>query len=339
MSGTSLDGLDICYVRFEKADQWKYEILKAETLPYNDIWEDKLRNAVHLNAVDFCQLNVDYGFYLGQKVQEFIQKHQISNIDVIASHGQTIFHQPHHYFTTQIGDGRAIKEVTGITTIYDFRSQDVIKGGNGAPLVPIGDHLLFSEFDACINLGGFSNISFEKEGKRIAFDICPVNIVLNQYAKILGFDYDQDGLLAQEGKVDNDVLNALNKLEFYRLSHPKSLGTEWLIDFFLPHLTNLNPKDIFATCTQHASTQIAEVLNKNNFKKVLFSGGGAYNSYLMNLIKAQTETEIIISDNVITDFKEALIFALMGVLRLRNEVNILSSTTGSKENHSSGLLV
>ena len=271
MSGTSLDGLDICYVHFTKQTKWSYKILSAETIPYNVDWENRLRNAVNVSASEFCQLNSDYGFYLGHCVQDFIKKYQIPNVDLIASHGQTIFHQPQNFYTTQIGDGRAIKEVTGITTIYDFRSQDVIKGGNGAPLVPIGDQLLFSEFDACINLGGFSNISFDENGQRIAFDICPVNFVLNRYAKLLDYHYDNGGKLARKGHVDEHALELLNDLEFYKQSYPKSLGSEWVDQYFFKIIQNLSPIDALATCTKHASQQISNVINQHHFTKVLFS--------------------------------------------------------------------
>ena len=179
MSGTSLDGLDICLAEFEKHDHWTFQILKAETLPYSEEWEKKLRDSIHLSAEDLLALHSDYGFYLGRQVRAFINQHQLENIHLIASHGHTVFHQPKKKFTLQIGDGRAIKLEAGIPVIYDFRSQDVLMNGNGAPMVPIGDELIFSEYSACLNLGGFSNISLQYGGKRIAFDIAPVNIVLN----------------------------------------------------------------------------------------------------------------------------------------------------------------
>ena len=340
MSGTSLDGLDICCATFQKEDSiWKFKIQHAETLSYSTIWEEKLRNSIHLEAEELLALNSEYGFYLGEKVQEFIDKYSLKNIDLIASHGHTVFHQPQKKFTLQIGDGRAIKILNKIPVVYDFRSQDVLMGGNGAPLVPIGDELLFSDFDACLNLGGFSNISFKKEGKRIAFDICPVNIVLNKFAQLLHEKYDENGNFAKNGIINQEILASLNSIKFYQKTPPKSLGIEWVNEHIFPKLSTETPENVLATCTEHAADQIAKVFNDFNLKNVLFTGGGTYNSYLLERIQRKTETEIIVPEKGIIDFKEALIFALMGVLRFNNEINVLSSATGSSENHSSGIVI
>lgn len=340
MSGTSLDGLDICYVNFTKEENtWDYKILHSETISYSQHWEEKLRNAINVSATDLLTLNSEYGFYLGKRVQEFIDQNNLQHVDVIASHGHTVFHQPQNKFTLQIGDGKALKIITALPVVFDFRSQDVLMGGNGAPLVPIGDELLFSEFDACLNIGGFSNISFKKDGKRIAFDICPVNIILNQFSKILGKEYDENGELAKSGTVNFEMLSLLNSLSFYQENAPKSLGAEWINENVLPLLKNESPENILATFTEHAAFQIADVLARFKIEKVLFTGGGTYNAYLIERIKNKTSSEIIIPENELIDFKEALIFALMGVLRLTNENNVLSSATGSRADHCAGILV
>lgn len=340
MSGTSLDGLDICLVKFIKSNHgWNYEILQAETFPYSQHWETQLRRAIFLNAEELLALNSEYGFYLGKCVEEFIQRNSLQNIDLISSHGHTIFHQPQRKFTLQIGDGRAIKIINKTPVVYDFRSQDVLMGGNGAPLVPIGDELLFSEFDACLNIGGFSNISFKKEEKRIAFDICPVNIVLNQYAQSLGKEYDENGDFARKGNINIDILSALNSLEFYKKNPPKSLGIEWVNEEIFQILKGETSENILSTFTEHAAFQIAETFNENKLKKILFTGGGTFNTFLIEKIKEKTDSEIIIPEKKLIDFKEALIFAFMGVLRMNNEINILSSTTGSSSNHCSGILL
>jgi anhydro-N-acetylmuramic acid kinase len=341
MSGTSLDGLDVCYASFEKNENsvWDFEILCAETFAYPEIWEQKLHNSINLNSEELLALNSEYGFYLGEKTKEFIHKFSLKNVDIIASHGHTVFHQPDKKFTFQIGDGRAIKILTQIPVVYDFRSTDVLMGGNGAPLVPIGDKLLFSQFDGCLNIGGFSNISFEKNDKQVAFDICPVNIVLNKFAKLLGKNYDENGDFARSGKINDSTLKALNSLEYYTKNPPKSLGIEWVSKNILPILKDENPENILATFTNHAAMQIANILEKNNLKKVLFTGGGTHNLYLLESIKNLTKTEIIIPDEKLINFKEALIFAFMGVLRISNEINVLSSATGSFQNHSAGLVV
>lgn len=339
MSGTSLDGLDICLARFEKQNSvWKFKILQAETLPYSEKWENVLRNSIQLSGEELLELHSEYGFYLGNATKNFIKKYSLQNIDVIASHGHTVFHQPLRKFTLQIGDGRAIKIETGLPVVYDFRSQDVLMGGNGAPLVPIGDELLFSEYDACLNLGGFSNISLKLNHKRIAFDIAPVNIVLNKLAQNFNQNFDKNGDLAKQGTIISELLEKLNSLEFYSLSHPKSLGIEWCNENVFPLFKGLDSKDLLATFTEHAAQQISTIFNLYQLKKVLFTGGGTYNSYLIEKIKQKTSSEIIIPEKELIDFKEALIFAFMGVLRMSGEINVLSSATGSSSDHSSGII-
>ncbi|WP_435525252.1 anhydro-N-acetylmuramic acid kinase [Chryseobacterium indoltheticum] len=339
MSGTSLDGLDICFAKFWKENShWKFEIIKAETIPYPKVLEEQLRNSIYLSSQDLLALNSEYGFYLGKITHDFIKRNQLSDIDLIASHGHTVFHQPQRKFTLQIGDGKAIKLQTQIPVIYDFRSQDVLLGGNGAPLVPIGDELLFSDYDACLNLGGFSNISFKINDKRIAFDIAPVNIVLNKLVEEFGQNYDENGDLARKGNIDLRLLKQLNSLEFYAQSHPKSLGIEWCNANVFPLFSEIENLDVLATFTEHAAEQISKIFNIHQFNKVLFTGGGTYNQFLIEKIKSKTNTEIIIPEKQIIDFKEASIFAFMGVLRLNNETNVLASATGSSHNHSSGII-
>ena len=339
MSGTSLDGLDICYAKFQNITNWEFEILKTETIPYSIEWKNRLQNAILLSAEDLLALDKEYGFYLGEKTQEFISKNNITDLDFIASHGHTVFHQPQRKFTLQIGDGRAIKLTTKKPVIYDFRSQDVLMGGNGAPLVPIGDELLFSQYDACLNLGGFSNISLQKNHQRIAFDISPVNVVLNYFAEKLGKNYDENGDFARNGAINFKILEKLNALTFYQKPAPKSLGVEFVNSEVFPLLKDEIPENIIATFTEHIAEQIAKVFNDNQLKTVLVTGGGTFNTYLLEKIRGKSQTELIVSDENIINFKEALIFAFMGVLRLRNEVNVLCSATGSSENHCSGILV
>ncbi|REC74606.1 anhydro-N-acetylmuramic acid kinase [Chryseobacterium elymi] len=338
MSGTSLDGLDICFAAFEKKESWNFQILKAETLPYSQNWEKKLRSSIHLSSEELLELHSEYGFYLGRKVREFIDHNHLENIDLIASHGHTVFHQPKKKFTLQIGDGRAIKIETGLPVIYDFRSQDVLMGGNGAPLVPIGDELLFSAYDACLNLGGFSNISLKQDQKRIAFDIVPVNIVLNRLANKFNKNFDENGDLARKGSIDQDLLKRLNSLDFYYQPHPKSLGIEWCNETIFPLLEGIKTEDAIATFTEHVAQQISNIVNLYCLRNILCTGGGSYNTCLIEKIREKTEFTVIIPERQIIDYKEALIFAFMGVLRIKNEINVLSSATGSTGDHSSGIL-
>ncbi|PIE50291.1 MAG: anhydro-N-acetylmuramic acid kinase [Flavobacteriales bacterium] len=339
MSGTSLDGLDICHVEFWKEESWHFHIINSETITYPSDWLTKLKDAIHLKSEDLLALDVAYGFYLSNAVLEFRRRYQIQKIDIIASHGHTVFHQPERKFTLQIGDGRAIKTQNPFPVVYDFRSQDVIFGGNGAPLVPIGDELLFGEYDACLNLGGFSNISFRRENKRMAFDICPVNIVLNALAQQLHCPFDKNGELAKKGEINNNILTQLNQLKFYHQQPPKSLGIEWVLEHINPIINRLTPENALATFTQHCVEQIEIIFKKYHIKNCLITGGGAYNQHLIHSLQSKTDTQIIIPDAQIIEYKEALIFAFMGVLKLRNESNILASATGSPENHCSGILV
>ncbi|SFH77292.1 anhydro-N-acetylmuramic acid kinase [Halpernia frigidisoli] len=340
MSGTSLDGLDICYAKFSLKDLiWNFEILEAQTIPYSSNWKEKLEEAINLSATDLLELNSEYGFYLGDQIAEFIVLKKIKEINLISSHGHTVHHQPEKKFTCQIGDGRAIKIKNNFPVVYDFRSQDVLLGGNGAPLVPIGDEILFSKYEACLNLGGFSNISFKEKGKRMAFDISPLNIVLNHFSEKLGKKFDDKGEIAKAGIVNQSILQHLNNLEFYKNTTPKSLGFEFVKNEIFPLLKNDSAENILATFSEHAADKIAEILNKFKINNVLLTGGGTYNDFLLEKIRSKTDCKIIIPENKIIDFKEALIFGFMGVLKLRGENNVLCSATGSLHDHSSGILI
>ena len=342
MSGTSLDGIDMVCVDFDfSEDQLKWDIIATSFFEYDNEWRYKLTHAHLLSATDLLSLDVAFGQYLGHKSNAFIQEQNLSEIDAIASHGHTIFHQPHKKFTLQIGHGAHIQAITNLKVISDFRSQDVALGGQGAPLVPIGDELLFSEYNACVNLGGFANISFnDSTGKRIAFDICPVNFVLNSLCREIGLDYDFNGEIAAKASVDSNLLKELNSLSFYQETAPKSLGREWVENYMDSILNNTSIliESKIATFTEHVAYQITKVLNKNQLNPVLFSGGGAKNLTLISRLKNQTTSEIIMANNQITDYKEALIFALLGALKLRGEINILSSVTGASRDSSGGII-
>lgn len=339
MSGTSLDGLDIIFTRiFRVDDSYDFKIVVAETIHYSEEWENNLRNAFNYSKENIQELDIHYGVYLGEAVNCFIEKHKITEIDFIASHGHTIFHKPNEGYTLQIGDGEILSNTTGLKVICDFRTQDVDLGGQGAPLVPIGDKLLFSDYNYCLNLGGFANISFEKNKNRVAFDICPVNIVMNYYTKQLGFNFDKDGEIARAGKVDSQLLDELNNLSFYKAPIPKSLGFEFVKEIIFPIIENkqLAINDVLRTFVAHVVIQISNCLDNKSTSKMLVTGGGAFNEFLMNELKKATNCSVIIPSNEIIDNKEALIFALLGVLRSENQVNCLSSVTGATKSHSSG---
>lgn len=339
MSGTSLDGIDLAYINFTlNNDKWNYQILESETVSYSEDWLNKLKIAVNFSEENLFGLNEDYTELLGNIIKSFIDKHKIKNIDAVCSHGHTILHQPQNGFTLQIGNLPKIAKITQEKVVCDFRVQDVKLGGQGAPLVPIGDRILFSEYDYCLNLGGFSNVSFEDTSKRIAFDISPVNTVLNFYANKLGLDYDDKGKIARSGKVNSDLLKELNALNYYKKSFPKSLGFEFVKEIVLPLIEKYSIliEDKMHTFIEHIALQTSLAL-PNKTGKILITGGGAYNDFLIDRMQFHLPNiKIIIPDNKTLEFKEALIFALLGVLKLRNEINVLSSVTGAKKDHSSG---
>ncbi|MDP3313059.1 anhydro-N-acetylmuramic acid kinase [Lutibacter sp.] len=339
MSGTSLDGVDLVFVQFNLQNNlFDFEIKASETVSYSKLWEKKLRNAFNASKIEVEGLNFEYGQLLGELINGFITKNNCTNIDFIASHGHTIFHKPNEGYTLQIGDGQTICNITNHKVVCDFRTQDVAFGGQGAPLVPIGDKLLFSEYEFCLNLGGFANISFEKNNQRIAFDICPVNIVLNHFSNLLGFPFDAEGKLASEGTLNENLLFELNEMDYFKKPIPKSLGFEFIKENVFPIINKyqISIKDILKTYVAHSTQQIANCLDNKTISKVLVTGGGAFNTYLIKELKLLTKTTIIIPDNKVVNFKEAMIFAFLGLLRSENKVNCLSSVTGAKYDHSSG---
>ncbi len=341
MSGTSLDGVDLAAIEFNlKNQKWSYKITKSETVSYSPEWVIKLKEALNYSESKLIQLNENYTNLLGEIIKSFIVKNEISNLDAVCSHGHTILHQPQNGFTLQIGNLPKIAKIINEKVVCDFRVQDVQLGGQGAPLVPIGDRILFSEFDYCLNLGGFSNVSFEENGNRMAFDISPVNTVLNFYANKLGLDYDDKGKIARSGKVNSDLLNELNALDYYKKSFPKSLGFEFVKEVVLPLIEkhSIKAEDKMHTFTEHIAVQTNLALAEKN-GKMLITGGGAYNDFLIERMQFHLpKIEIFIPENKTLEFKEALIFALLGVLKLRNEINVLSSVTGAKSDHSSGII-
>jgi anhydro-N-acetylmuramic acid kinase len=341
MSGTSLDGLDLCFAKFSKENsQWKFDILKSETIKYSDNFTKELSKATTYNGELLTSLNIRLGKYFGEKTKEFITTNQLT-VDYIASHGHTIFHQPENNFTLQIGSGQEIANITSTPVIYDFRTKDVSLGGQGAPLVPIGDQKLFPKYDACINLGGIANISFQnKQNQRVAFDICSFNMGLNHLANKKGLNYDDQGRLAKKGNLIPELLSALNELEFYKLPYPKSLGIEWFNHNILPLIETVTNsiEDILNTLSNHISEQISIILNDIIGQNILITGGGAYNTYIIDLIKSKTDKNIQLPSNQIIDFKEALVFAFLGVLNIENEVNVLKSVTGASSDSVSGII-
>ena len=348
MSGTSLDGLDLALCQFYQEDKdWQYQILKTETIAYSKDWQERLANTEKDSALNYVKTDWSLGRYIGKKINIFLQDTNIQP-QFIASHGHTIFHQPdrENGFTAQIGNGAAIAATSKLPVINDFRVADVAFGGQGAPLVPIGDHFLFSEYQFCLNLGGIANISTEQKGIRQAYDICACNMALNYIAQLAGLEYDKGGTLAASGTLIPQLLQELNNLSFFKIKGPKSLGKEWFLAEVLPVLESYHadPKDIAHTFVKHIASQIANTCQEfkhqdTDSRKMLVTGGGAYHQYLIQCIQNEIPwLKVVVPKREILEFKEALIFAFLGVLKWTAQVNCLASVTGASKDTIGGVL-
>ena len=341
MSGTSLDGLDIAHCKFNFDEKWRFSLTHHETVPYSKEQKNALTNLENESAINYALFHTKFGELIGNEVNKFIDKNKITNIDFLASHGHTVFHQPNNNLTTQIGCGAQIAAITGIETICDFRSKDVALGGQGAPLVPIGDELLFTKYDYCINLGGIANISFKAKGKRISYDIAMANIVSNYICSLEGIEYDDRGKLGASGNFNHNLYTDLNAIGFFSKSHPKSLGKENFMNNFRPILDkyDISNADKLNTFGKHLAHQICKILPAiYTNKKVLITGGGAFNVFWVSEIRKTTNAQIIIPENKIIEYKEAVIFGFLGVLRKKQIVNCLASVTGAKEDSIGGTI-
>ena len=340
MSGSSLDGLDLAFCSFERGgDGWSYQIVQSETIPYPEEWKLILADLPEKTAVELVEYDIGYGIFLAEAVNGFLDKSGLEP-DLIASHGHTIFHAPAKGYSFQLGHGQTIAQFTGMTTINDFRIKDIQLGGQGAPLVPIGDELLFAEYDFCLNIGGIANISYELDGKRMACDICPANQLLNYLSLQLGKPFDENGNFAQLGKLNQQLFEQLNNDPYYQKASPKSLSNQYVQTSFVKILDEADCalEDKLYTVVKHIAYQLSTIVKNSTGKKMLITGGGAHNRFLTAAISMETKNEIIIPNKEIVDFKEALIFALMGVLRKLGEVNCLASATGAGTDSCSGII-
>lgn len=348
MSGSSLDGLDIAYVQLEEVrGKWSFCILESECVPYDQAWTEKLKNAISLPAPEFLKLHTAYGRYTGETVAAFMLKHDLEHkVHFIASHGHTVFHEPANNTTFQLGDGATIAAATNLPVISDLRAMDVALGGQGAPIVPIGDKLLFGEYDYLLNVGGIANITVQSAAGSFAFDICPANQSLNVLAQRLGKPMDENGDLARKGRVLPDVLTALEDAAYYRLPAPKSLSNIEAMEIAQPALSaEYDVNDLLHTVSVHIATRVAAAISvyppAKESPAMLITGGGAFNTFLVEEITRQTQhlgLLITVPDHSVVSNKEALIMALIGALRWREEVNVLSSVTGATRDNIAGAI-
>ena len=338
MSGSSLDGLDLAACSFTLSEEkWSWEILAAETIPYSDTWTRKLLSTPGLSGTDLQFLHHEYGQFIAVESGSFLASNGLE-VELIASHGHTVFHQPESSFTFQIGDPQVIAALTGTRTIGDFRKLDVLLGGQGAPLVPVGDEYLFGQYGSCLNLGGIANISYREGVKRLARDICPANLILNHLSRELEMPYDRDGEAGKSGKICEALLDKLNALPYYGNEGPASMGREWLESKFLPcfKVFRIPVTDAMRTAYEHIAMQVSRNLMKDT--SVLITGGGAYNKFLVSLIHDHSKSRIVIPHNQLIEFKEALVFAFLGLLRERNEINCFASVTGAARDSCCGVI-
>jgi len=359
MSGSSLDGLDIAFVELqENGGNWSYEIIEAECIPYTAVWVERLFHAESLPAYDYQILHADYGHYIGQQVNLFIDKHALHyKVALIASHGHTVFHAPDKRMTAQIGDGASLAAETKLPVVTDLRSLDVALGGQGAPIVPIGEKLL-GDFDFFLNIGGIANISSTSKngGGNRGFDVCPANRVLNMLANETGKDFDEYGGLASTGEVNKELLARLDGLEYYRLPSPKSLANDFGTRTIYPIIkeAEMTAKDALRTYVEHIALQIKRAILaaghlhqpdghgiQTPVSRLLITGGGAFNTFLIEQLRAhlkELNIDIVVPDEKLIKYKEALIMGFIGVLRWRQEYTVLSSVTGAARDSIGGAL-
>ncbi|MDF1572610.1 MAG: anhydro-N-acetylmuramic acid kinase [Bacteroidales bacterium] len=342
MSGTSLDGVDLALCRFTEAGgAFQYHLIGAETITYPRYMKEKLDDAFNISAAGLQDIDQELGAFYAEQILGFLDRHHPRPL-LIASHGHTIRHQPDKGITMQIGDGTIIAKKTGITVINDFRTQDVSKGGQGAPLVPVGDRDLFGDYRYCLNLGGIANVSFDDKGIRIACDIAPCNMALNTITSWIDMEYDWNGALAARGEVQPDLLERLNALAYYRLPAPKSLGKEWFLRTFLPEIrqTEITIEDLLRTVNEHIADQVASFININHpdGSSMLITGGGVHNRFLVSLLKNKCQADLFIPGEKLIDFKEAIVFAYLGLLRQLGNTNVLASVTGADSDTCAGII-
>lgn len=351
MSGSSLDGLDIAFAAFrEQAGKWTYEILETDCYPYPDEWIQQLQQAIHLPAKEYLLLHTQYGQYLGQQVNRFIEAHQLHyQVAVITSHGHTTFHLPAQKMTAQLGDGAAIAAVTQLPVVSDLRGIDVAFGGQGAPIVPMGEKLLLGEYDYFLNIGGISNVSASSKLRSggWGFDVCPANRVLNMLANDAGNQYDEGGKIAASGTVHDSLLEELNALDYYKKEPPKSLANDFGTDIVYPLVKKygIAVNDALRTYTEHIAIQVRHAISglqpQANGAQLLATGGGAFNTFLIQRITGLLQEkgiEVVVPDARLVNYKEALIMAFLGVLRWRQESTVLSTVTGASRDSIGGAL-
>lgn len=353
MSGSSLDGLDIAYCKFdvENENVLDWELLKAETIPFSEMWQSRLTHLPTQSALIYAKTHTYFGHYMGELVIDFMSRNNVFP-NFIASHGHTIFHHPNKRMTAQIGDGAALAATTGLMVISDFRTQDIAIGGEGTPLAPAADKYLFEGYDFYLNIGGIANISCNVNGKMIAFDIGGANQVLNGLAVLMNQEYDEDGKIAKAGEVVNELLQEVNSIDYFAQRYPKSLDNQWVIQNLLkkyreyPESVENRMRTAVEQLVEQTVSSVLQIIENEGLTskkyRMLVTGGGVFNSFLIHrmreFFKGKIDLEIVVPEKEIVQFKEAILMALLGVLRMENIPNCLASVTGAKRNTIGGAI-
>ena len=352
MSGSSMDGLDIAYVHLQErpasnkqaVKHWDFELIHTACYAYPDSWKQRLAAAPALPALDYQLLHVEYGHYLGEQVVRFIEEFSLEyKVQLIVSHGHTAFHWPARKMTAQLGDGAAIAARTRVNVVSDLRAMDLALGGQGAPIVPVGEELLLPGYELFLNLGGIANVSKHGDDGFLAFDVCPANRVLNALAELERRAYDEGGALASTGRIDHPLLTQLNALPYYGMPYPKSLANEFGTEVVWPLIVQvmgergLSVADALRTYVEHIALQVARAVEAlGGGARMLVTGGGAHNVFLVERLRSRLGFEVVVPDRALVDYKEALIMALIGVLRWREENNVMASVTGASRDSIGG---
>ncbi len=339
MSGSSLDGLDVsCCTYRKEGEKWGFQFIAGETFKFPDGIMRELLRVRSLSGLQLTELDKVLGKWIGKSCKAFIDSKNLKP-ELIGSHGHTVFHDVSKGLTLQIGNGYEISLETGVPVYSDFRMKDILLGGQGAPLVPIGDYHLFEHYDACLNLGGIANISIKRDNTIYAYDVAPCNQVLNKIVEPLNVEFDDAGKLARTGKVSQSWIEELSSNKFYDLPFPKSISNEWVAKEVISSIPTMDLVDALHTFNHFIASTITHDLNKFGIDNVLITGGGAYNKFLIELMKEMVPSmDLDVPDPYLIDFKEAIVIGLMGILRHRGEINVLSSVTGASRDSCSGAL-
>lgn len=336
MSGSSLDGLDIAIATFASRDTYDVVFNKHCALPSQ--LASELNKAASYNIKDYLELESKFTDFIAKELQNITNQYQ--DINLIAIHGHTVHHDPDSGYSCQMVNAGRLASLTGLDVLADFRNQDIGLGGQGAPLAPIVEHLLGSQA-AYLNLGGIANISLHKSGSIVGYDVSPCNQLFNHFAKLNGLEYDDKGLLGRKGAIDQNLLNQWSALPYFQVDAPKSMDNQWLVHNFISTLEDDKSEDQCHTAYQFVSHQIAKsvINNLSEGDRVMCTGGGSYNDYLIQLIQDKIKSksiQLVFPPKELIDYKEAILMSYMGYLYLNNKPNTLSSVTGASRSASVG---